>query len=524
MTPLGDAGLAPRGALHWNATATELHRHALRRREGVAAEGGALCVVTAPHTGRSPRDKFIVREPGSNDRVAWSLVNQPMAPEQFAALREHVARHLNDQELFVLDVFAGVDPRYRTAIRLVTPNAWHALFVSNMLRRPAAADVPAFIPAWHILHAPERQADPARHGTRSGTFVVIHFAERTILVGGTRYAGELKKAVFTTLNYLLPAQDVLPMHCAATRGAAGDVALFFGLSGTGKTTLSTDPERALIGDDEHGWSDRGVFNFEGGCYAKVIGLSPAREPTIYAATRMFGTVLENVVVDPDTGIVDFDSAAITENTRASYSLDVVPNHVPSGMAGHPSSIVFLTADAYGIMPPIARLSGAQTMYHFLSGYTAKVAGTESGVNEPTATFSACFGAPFLPLEANVYATMLGAKIGRHDVRTWLVNTGWTGGPYGVGGRIPLPQTRAIVRAAVSGALDGVATEPEPVFGLEIPLEVPGVPSELLRPRATWTDPAAYDAQAARVAHLFRENFDQLASPVSAAVRAAGPRV
>jgi phosphoenolpyruvate carboxykinase (ATP) len=523
MTPLGDAGLAPRGALHWNSTATELHGHALRRGEGVLAEGGALCVVTAPHTGRSPGDKFIVREPGSSERVQWSGVNQSMTPEHFARLREHVALHLNDQELFVLDVFAGVDPRHRTAIRLLTPNAWHALFVSNMLRRPPAADLPAFTPAWHILHAPELLADPPRHGTRSGTFIVLHFAERTILVGGTRYAGELKKAVFTTLNYLLPSQGVLPMHCAATRGTGGDVALFFGLSGTGKTTLSTDPERALVGDDEHGWSDRGVFNFEGGCYAKVIGLSPTREPVIYAATKRFGTVLENVVVDPGTGVVDFDSAAITENTRAAYSIDVVPNHVASGMAGHPSCIAFLTCDAYGVMPPVARLSGAQAMYHFLSGYTAKVAGTENGVTEPTATFSTCFGAPFLPLDANVYATMLGDKIARHGVRTWLVNTGWTGGPYGGGRRIPLELTRAIVRAAVSGALDGVPTAREPVFGLEIPLEVPGVPAEMLHPRATWPDPAAYDTQAARVAHLFRENFEQLAASASPAVRDAGPR-
>lgn len=522
MNSLGDAGLAPRGTLHWNSTPPELHAQALRRREGVAVEGGALCVVTTPHTGRSPNDKFIVREPGSSEqRVAWGRVNQPMTPEHFARLREHVARHLNDQDLFVLDVFAGVDPRHRTTLRLVTPNAWHALFVSDMLRRPAAAQLPAFMPAWHILHAPELQADPEQHGTRSGTFIVIHFAAQTILIGGTRYAGELKKAVFTTLNYLLPPHGVLPMHCAATRGSAGDVALFFGLSGTGKTTLSTDPERALIGDDEHGWSDQGVFNFEGGCYAKVIGLSPAREPMIYAATKMFGTVLENVVVNRRTGVVDFDSAAITENTRAAYSLDAVPNHVVSGMAGHPSSIAFLTCDAYGVIPPVARLTGAQAMYHFLSGYTAKVAGTESGVTEPTATFSTCFGAPFLPLDATVYSAMLGEKTARHGVHIWLVNTGWTGGPYGVGRRIPLELTRAIVRAAISGALDGVATTTDPVFGLEIPLTVPGVPAEILQPRATWTDSDAYDAQASRVAQMFRTNFEQIAAPPG--VRDAGPR-
>ena len=521
MTSLLDAGLAPRRALHWNEPAAELYAHAVRRGEGVVAEDGALCVVTAPHTGRSPGDKFIVRDPESNERVHWSPVNQPMAPDHFARLREHVAEHLNAQELFVLDVCAGVDPRYRTTFRLVTPNAWYALFVSNMLRRPAAADVPTLTPEWHILHAPELQADPARHGTRSGTFVVIHFAAHTILIGGTRYAGELKKAVFTTLNYLLPLHGVLPMHCAATQGTGGDVALFFGLSGTGKTTLSTDPERALIGDDEHGWSDRGVFNFEGGCYAKAIGLSPTREPTIYAAARMFGTVLENVVVNRDTGAVDFDSAAITENTRAAYSLDVVPNHVASGMAGHPSSVVFLTCDAYGVMPPVARLSSEQTLYHFLSGYTAKIAGTERGVTAPAATFSTCFGAPFLPLDATVYASMLGDKVARHGVSVWLVNTGWTGGAYGVGRRIPLELTRAIVRAAISGRLDTTPTAPEPVFGLAIPRGVPGVPSEILDPRGTWSDAAAYDAQAAHVAHLFRENFEHIAAP--AAVLGAGPR-
>jgi phosphoenolpyruvate carboxykinase (ATP) len=521
MTPLAAAGLAPRGTLHWNEAPADLQAHAVRRGEGVVAEQGALCVVTAPHTGRSPGDKFIVRDPESNERVHWSPVNQPMAPDNFTRLREQVAQHLNAQELFVLDVCAGVDPRYRTSIRLVTPNAWCALFMSNMLRRPAAADLPTLTPQWHILHAPELQADPARHGTRSGTFVVIHFAAHVILIGGTRYAGELKKAVFTTLNYLLPPQGVLPMHCAATQGTGGDVALFFGLSGTGKTTLSTDPERALIGDDEHGWSDRGVFNFEGGCYAKAIGLSPTREPTIYAAARMFGTVLENVVVNRDTGIVDFDSAAITENTRAAYSLDAVPNHVASGMAGHPSSVVFLTCDAYGVMPPVARLSSEQTLYHFLSGYTAKIAGTERGVTAPAATFSTCFGAPFLPLDATVYANMLGDRVARHGVSVWLVNTGWTGGAYGVGRRIPLELTRAIVRAAISGRLDDTPTAPEPVFGLAIPRGVPGVPSDILNPRDTWTDAAAYDAQAAHVAHLFRENFEHIAAP--AAVQHAGPR-
>jgi len=361
------------------------------------------------------------------------------------------------------------------------------------------------------------------HGTRSGTFIVVNFGKQTILIGGTRYAGELKKSVFTILNYLLPRRGVLPMHCAANLGEAADVALFFGLSGTGKTTLSADPERALIGDDEHGWSDSGVFNFEGGCYAKVIRLSREGEPEIYATTRMFGTVLENVVVDPATRAIDLESAEITENTRASYPIHFIPNHVPGGVAGHPAHIVFLTCDAYGIMPPIARLSPAQAMYHFLSGYTAKVAGTERGVTEPKATFSTCFGAPFLPLNANVYASLLGERIARHGVQCWLVNTGWTGGPYGAGQRMRLAHTRAMVRAALAGTLDRIPTTPEPVFGLEVPLQVPGVPGEMLLPRGTWSDPAGYDAQATRLARMFRENFEQFQDQVHHAVREAGPR-
>jgi phosphoenolpyruvate carboxykinase (ATP) len=366
------------------------------------------------------------------------------------------------------------------------------------------------------------QADPAVHGTRSGTFIVINFARRVVLIGGTRYAGEMKKSIFSVLNYLLPAQGVLPMHCSANVGEAGDVALFFGLSGTGKTTLSADPHRGLIGDDEHGWSDHGVFNFEGGCYAKVIRLSPETEPEIYATTRRFGTVLENVVVDPTTRALDLDSAAITENTRSCYPIDFIPNHVPSGIGGHPTHIIFLTCDASGVMPPIARLSPAQAMYHFLSGYTAKVAGTERGVTEPKETFSACFGAPFLPRHPNVYATMLGENIGRHGVQCWLVNTGWTGGPFGVGQRMKLPLTRAMVRAALAGQLDRTPTVREPAFGLTVPTDVPGVPADLLLPRRTWADPAAYDAQAARLAESFRKNFEQFESSVHAAVREAGP--
>jgi phosphoenolpyruvate carboxykinase (ATP) len=391
-----------------------------------------------------------------------------------------------------------------------------------MFIRAVPAELAHFRPGFTVLHAPDFQADPTRHGTRTSTFVVIHFGKKLVLIGGTRYAGEMKKSIFTALNYLLPAQGVMTMHCSANVGPGGDTAVFFGLSGTGKTTLSADASRQLIGDDEHGWSDRGIFNFEGGCYAKVIRLRPETEPEIYAASRMFGTVLENVVLDPATRAVDFDSDKITENTRACYPIHYIPNHQPSGAGGHPRNIVFLTADAFGVMPPISRLTAEQAMYHFLSGYTAKVAGTERGVTEPSATFSACFGAPFLPMHPGVYAKMLGERIAKHGAKVWLVNTGWTGGPYGTGSRMKLSHTRAMVRAALSGALDGVAFTKDPVFGVEVPTAVPDVPSSVLVPRATWKDPAAYDAQARDLVRMFRENFDQFRSQVSDAVVAAGP--
>jgi phosphoenolpyruvate carboxykinase (ATP) len=517
--------LAPRRAVHQNVPPAELYEHAVRREEGVIAADGPFCAVTTPHTGRSPNDKFLVQEPGSSERIWWGKVNHPLAPAQFERLHADVVAHLNEQDLFVRDVFAGADPAYRLPVRFVTPSAWHALFVYNMFLRPAAGDLQSFTPGFQVLHAPELHADPAVHGTRSGTFIVVSFAQKTILIGGTRYAGELKKAIFTILNYLLPARDVLPMHCSANVGEAADVALFFGLSGTGKTTLSADPERKLIGDDEHGWSSHGVFNFEGGCYAKVIRLSRDGEPEIYATTRRFGTVLENVVVDAETRAIDLDSQEITENTRASYPIHFIPNHIPGGMAGQPSHIVFLTCDAFGVMPPIARLTPAQTMYHFVSGYTAKVAGTERGVTEPKETFSACFGAPFLPLHPHVYAEMLGARIAQHGVQCWLVNTGWTGGPHGVGHRMRLSHTRAMIRAALAGRLDRVPLRCEPVFGLEVPQHVPGgVPDEVLDPRGTWNDAAAYDAQAARLAGLFRKNFEQFAGRVHGAVGEAGPKL
>jgi len=517
--------------VHRNLTPSQLYEHAVRRREGVVTASGPFAAITSPHTGRSPNDKFIVQEPGSSDHIWWGKVNQPISAAHYERLKTDVEAHLQGQELFVRDVYAGADATYRLPIRFITPNAWHALFVYNMFLRPADGDLARFKPGFQVLHAPELHADPAVHGTKSGTFIVINLAERTILIGGTRYAGELKKSIFSILNYFLPKQGVLSMHCSANVGSPGspgsppaaDCALFFGLSGTGKTTLSADPERRLIGDDEHGWSDQGIFNFEGGCYAKVIRLSRDGEPEIYATTKMFGTVLENVDVDPQTGAIDLNSQRITENTRASYPIHYIPNHVPEGMAGHPRHVIFLTCDAFGVMPPIAKLTPQQAMYHFLSGYTAKVAGTERGVTEPKETFSACFGAPFLPLRPSVYAEMLGDRIGRHGVQCWLVSTGWSGGPYGVGQRMKLAHTRTMIRAALAGELDRVPTRRDPVFGVEVPQQVGGVPDQVLDPRQTWTDPAAYDQQAHKLAELFRKNFEQFADDVPAAVREAGPK-
>jgi phosphoenolpyruvate carboxykinase (ATP) len=514
-------GLSTSGTEFWNLAPAELVEHAVRRGEGQLVEGGPFNAVTAPHTGRSPNDRFVVREPESEDRVWWGAVNVPFEAERYEALRAEVVEYLGERDLFVRDMWAGADPEYRMAVRVITPSAWHNLFAYNMFRRPESGEVEGMDPGFTVLHAPEFEADPARHGTRTGTFIILNFGRREVLIGGTRYAGEIKKSIFGVLNYFLPQRGVLSMHCSANVGKDGDSALFFGLSGTGKTTLSADPNRGLIGDDEHGWSDDGIFNFEGGCYAKVIRLSAEGEPEIYATTRMFGTVLENVVVGDDRGI-DLDSQEITENTRASYPLESIPNFVPEARAGHPKNIVFLTADAYGVLPPISRLSAEQAMFHFLSGYTAKLAGTERGVTEPKATFSACFGAPFLALHPSVYADMLGEKIERHGARVWLVNTGWTGGAYGEGERMNLAHTRAMVTAALAGKLDGVETEPDPIFGLHIPVDVPGVPNEVLRPRDTWSSAEAYDVQAKKLAGMFRENFEKFADQVPEGVRNAGP--
>jgi phosphoenolpyruvate carboxykinase (ATP) len=520
---LSQQGLTPSGAVHWNLMAAALIEAAIRRGEGTLADMGPLVATTAPHTGRSPNDKFVVREPATEGDVDWGKVNQPISPEHFDRLLADVRAYLNAREdLFVQDLRCGADESHRLSVRYVTPNAWHAAFVRNMFIRPAPETLRDFDPNFTVLHAPEFHATPETHGTRSGTFIVLHLEKRMILIGGTRYAGELKKAMFTVMNYLMPKEGVLSMHCSANIGPGGDTALFFGLSGTGKTTLSADPERSLIGDDEHGWGEHGVFNYEGGCYAKVINLSPEQEPDIFATTQMFGTILENVVLDPVTRRVRFDDQSITENTRASYPLPYIRNHVPSGCGGHPKNIVFLTADAFGVLPPIARLSREQAMYYFMSGYTAKVAGTERGVTEPQATFSSCFGAVFLVWHPTKYADMLGKLIDEHGSDVWLVNTGWSGGPYGVGSRMKLPYTRAMVRAVLSGELRGAKTEVDPIFGLAIPTEAPGVPAEVLNPRKTWSDPAKYDEQARKLAEMFRKNFEKFGN-VDKAIRAAGPK-
>jgi phosphoenolpyruvate carboxykinase (ATP) len=520
---LASQGLHPSGRVHWNLVAAELIREAARRGEGEFSEMGAWVARTSPHTGRSPNDKFVVREPGTEKDVDWGKVNQPISKEHYAHLRADVQSYLDKRdELFVQDLYCGADPHYRLSVRYVSPSAWHMAFVRNMFIRPEPTDLATFEPNFTVLHAPEFEATPAKHGTRSGTFIVLNLADRTILIGGTRYAGELKKSMFTVMNYILPKQGALSMHCSANIGQGGDTALFFGLSGTGKTTLSADPERRLIGDDEHGWSDDGVFNFEGGCYAKVINLSPEGEPDIFRTTQMFGTILENVVLDPVTRKVKFEDQSITENTRASYPLHYIPNFEPTGRGDHPKNVIFLTADAFGVLPPISLLSPEQAMYYFLSGYTAKVAGTERGVTEPQATFSACFGAVFLVWPPTKYAEMLGERLRSHGSQVWLVNTGWTAGPYGVGHRMKLAHTREMIHAALNGRLDRASMERDPIFGLWIPTTVPGVPSDVLNPRDTWSDKGAYDAQAKKLAGMFQENFEKFPA-VSGAIREAGPR-
>ena len=514
---------APDTVTYWNVPAGTLAQEAIARGEGRLVADGALAVVTAPYTGRSPKDKYIVREPSTGNDIWYGKVNTPLDEHAFDLLYAKTLAHLASHDRFMTDAFAGADPAYRLRVRVISELASAALFARNMFIRPEESAPSGAAPEFTVLHAPRLRADPGTDGTRSEVFVVVHFGRGLILIGGSSYAGEIKKSIFSALNYVMAKQRVLPMHCSANVGEAGDSALYFGLSGTGKTTLSADPTRRLVGDDEHGWSEGGVFNFEGGCYAKLIRLNPEREPDIYATTRMAETLLENVVVDPETGALDLDSEAITENTRGSYPITHIANIVPEGMAGHPRHVFFLAADAFGVLPPISLLTPEQAMYHFISGYTAKLAGTERGVIEPQATFSACFGEPFLPMHPSVYADMLRTRMEEHPVRVWLVNTGWTGGPYGVGHRMDLVHTRALIRAALEGALDDAPMAVEPVFGLCRPVTCPGVPDELLDARATWPDAAAYDQQARRLAMMFRENFAQYADEVNLAVLAAGPR-
>jgi len=509
--------------VHRNLAPARLYEESLARKIGRLVHMGAIATLTTPHTGRSPKDRFIVRDSKTESAVDWGAVNVALSPAHFDALRKDAIDHLSRRELFVQDARAGADERHGINVRVVTEAPWYALFAYNMFLRIDGKALDGFAPDFTVLHAPGLKADPARHGTRSDVAIVVNFTAREVVIAGTHYAGEIKKSIFSVLNQVLPDRDVFPMHCSANVGKAGDVALFFGLSGTGKTTLSADPARNLIGDDEHGWGSDGVFNFEGGCYAKTIKLSPEGEPDIYRATQMFGTILENVVLNESTREIDFDNASITENTRASYPIHYIANAVLSGRGGHPRHVVFLTADAFGVMPPIARLDPRQAMYHFLSGYTARVAGTERGVTEPSATFSACFGAPFLPRHPSVYAEMLGKRLEEHGSQVWLINTGWSGGAYGTGSRMKLGYTRAMINAALEGRLSKGGFTPDPVFRIEVPNEVPGVPREILNQRSTWPSAAAYDEAAAKLAKMFKDNFAKFEKQVSAEVKAAGPK-
>lgn len=513
-------------AVHWNLTTPELYEHIIRRSEGIISHLGPVCITTGEHTGRAPNDKFIVQEPSCQEHIWWGKVNRPFSVEKFEALYSRILAYLQGRELFVQDCCAGADPKHQLHIRVITETAWHSLFARNMFIQIRDLNkLSSHEPAFTIIHVPEFKAVPSIDGTNSEVFVIVDYGKQLILIGGTSYAGEIKKSIFSVLNYILPQkQSVLSMHCSANMTRVDDSAIFFGLSGTGKTTLSADPDRKLIGDDEHGWSDRGVFNFEGGCYAKVIRLSAKAEPDIYACTRRFGTILENVVVDMTTRRLDLDDSSLTENTRASYPIAHINNAVASGMGGHPKNVIMLTCDAYGIMPPVSKLTPEQAMYHFISGYTAKIAGTEKGLSrEPTANFSTCFGAPFMALHPSVYAKMLGERIAKNKVQCWLINTGWTGGPYGVGHRMEIAYTRAMIRAILAGELNETPQFTDPVFGLHIPEGVRDVPAGILNPRNTWKDPAAYDEKARSLAGQFVENFKQYEDAVDKKTLEASPR-
>jgi phosphoenolpyruvate carboxykinase (ATP) len=522
LSPLLGTGVAGARAIHANETATALTEHFVRRGEGKLSEDGAMVVETGVHTGRSVKDKFVVDEPGVGEHIWWAG-NGRLAPEKFEILKGRVQAYLQGQELFVQDLYAGADPEYRIRVRLVTTGAWQALFTRNMFIRPPREELENFEPDYVILHAPEFMADPKIDGVRTSTAICLSFTQKMLVVCGSLYAGEIKKSIFTVMNWLLPERGVMPMHCSANVGKDGDVALFFGLSGTGKTTLSSDPKRPLIGDDEHGWGENGVFNFEGGCYAKVIDLSKTAEPEIWAASHRFGTVLENVIAD-EFGHLDLTDQTLTENTRSCYPVEFIPNCVTSGRGGQPKNVVMLTADAFGVMPPIAKLTPAQAMYHFLSGYTAKVAGTEKGLgSEPEATFSTCFASPFLPRAPEVYGKMLAELMAKYGADCWLVNTGWTGGRYGVGKRMSIQHTRALLNAALDGSLAKVEFRREPYFGLMIPTTVPGIPADVLDPRQSWADKAEYDRMAKVLIGRFQENFKEFEHAVDDSVRKAAIR-
>ncbi|MFQ5481357.1 MAG: phosphoenolpyruvate carboxykinase (ATP) [Nitrospinaceae bacterium] len=512
--------------IFWSLTTPELYEHIIRNREGITTHLGPVAVTTGQHTGRAPNDKFIVQEPSSQENIWWGKVNRPYPIDKFEALHTRVLAYLQNRNLYVQDCVAGSDPKYNLHIRVITETAWHSLFARNMfIQIHDRQKLESHSPGFTVIHVPGFKAVPKIDGTNSETFIMIDFGKQLVLIGGTSYAGEIKKSVFSVLNFLLPYRNkVLSMHCSANKGRDEETAIFFGLSGTGKTTLSADPNRDLIGDDEHGWSEDGVFNFEGGCYAKAIRLSPEAEPFIFDCTRRFGTILENVVINPDTRRLDLDDNSLTENTRASYPLTHIPNSVPDRRGGHPKHVIMLTCDAYGIMPPVARLTPEQAMYHFISGYTAKVAGTERGISrEPTAVFSTCFGAPFMALHPSVYANLLGEKISKHQAHCWLVNTGWTGGPYGVGSRVEIAHTRAMIKAILEGALNEVPTWQDPVFGLAVPETCPDVPTEVLNPRNTWKRPETYDEKARDLAAQFVENFKEYEDSVTPEIRDAGPK-
>jgi len=519
---LQEHGLHDTGEIHWNLSTSALYEQAIKRGEAVIAHLGPLVVETGKYTGRSPKDKFIVELDEHKDQIDWGAINQPISEAKFDMLHQRVRSYLQGRELFVQDCFAGADKRYQLPVRIITQQAWLSLFARNMFIQAKSEELETHEPEFTVINVPTCLAVPELDGTRTETFVVIHFDKKLVLIGGTQYSGEIKKSIFTIMNYLLPLKGVMPMHCSANRGADDSVALFFGLSGTGKTTLSTDPERMLIGDDEHGWSDQGVFNIEGGCYAKTIRLSATAEPDIYQATRRFGTILENIGLDSHSRRVDLDDDTLTENTRAAYPITHIPNASRSGVGGHPTNIIMLTADAFGVLPPVSKLTPDQAVYHFLSGYTAKVAGTERGVTEPQATFSACFGDVFMVHHPVVYAELLKKKIEEHGSTVWLVNTGWIGGPAGVGARINIRYTRSMVQAVLDGRLAKVETRVDPVFNLNVPLRCPGVPDDVLVPRSTWNDGETYDVQAAKLAGMFVDNFARFADKVDADVVTSGP--